>query len=105
TSAEIAGVRLRAHPVVILGACHAGQTAAGFREPWSLATAFIAAGARAVVASPDEIADGDAGPFFDGLRARMAAGATPAIALRDQRLDWLRQHPASTWVSSLMVFE
>jgi cellulose synthase operon protein C len=105
TAADIRREKLRREPVVILGACHAARAASYHHRPWSLATAFIEAGARAVVASPDEIQDADAGEFFDQLRGRIQRGQSPAVALRDQRREWMKSHSASDWVKRLMVFQ
>lgn len=95
---------LRQHPVVVLGACHAAKTATYFHQAWSLPTAFLRAGARAVFASPDVVRDAEARPFFDGLLARIRAGTAPAVALRDERASWVARDPKG-WVSSVMLFE
>ncbi|HMG20144.1 MAG TPA: CHAT domain-containing protein, partial [Kofleriaceae bacterium] len=105
TAAAVRQQPLRGRPVVILAACHAGATASYRHEPWGLPAAFIEAGARAVIGSPDTIADVDAGAWFDALRARIEGGASPAQALRDQRLAWLAAHPDAAWLRSLMVFQ
>ncbi|TMQ24547.1 MAG: CHAT domain-containing protein [Deltaproteobacteria bacterium] len=105
TAAAIRKQPLRGRPIVVLAACHAGATASYRHEPWGLPAAFVAAGARAVIASPDVIADADAGALFDDLRARIAAGASPAIALHDARLAWLAAHGEAAWVKSLVVFQ
>jgi cellulose synthase operon protein C len=104
TAAAIRKQPLRGRPIVILAACHAGATASYRHEPWGLPAAFVEAGARGVIASPDVIADADAGAFFDALRARIERGASPAVALHDVRLEWLAAHPGAAWVRSLMVF-
>jgi hypothetical protein len=104
TAAAIRKQPLRGRPIVILAACHAGATASYRHEPWGLPAAFVEAGARAVIASPDVIADADAGAFFDAVRARLERGATPAVALHDVRTEWLAAHPGAAWVRSLMVF-
>jgi CHAT domain-containing protein len=105
TATAIRRQRLRGQPIVILAACHAGSTASYWHEPWGLPAAFLAAGARAVIASSDVIADADAGAFFDALRRRVARGASPAQALRDQRMEWLAAHPDAGWLRSVMVFQ
>jgi CHAT domain-containing protein len=105
TAGAIRGRRLRGAPVVILAACHAAVTATYLHEAWSLPTAFLDAGARAVVASPDAVPDAQAGAFFDALRARIDRGEPPAAALRDARLEWSSTHGRSDWVRSLVVFE
>jgi cellulose synthase operon protein C len=104
TAAAIRMQRLIGHPIVILAACHAGATASYRHEPWGLPAAFIEAGARAVIASPDVIADADAGILFDALRARIERGASPTAALHDVRIEWLAAHPDAAWVRSLVVF-
>jgi hypothetical protein len=105
TAAAIRQQPLRGRPIVILAACHAGMTASYRHEPWGLPEAFVEAGARAVIASPDVIADADAGMFFDALRAQIERGSSPAPALRDQRTAWLAAHPDAAWLRSLMVFQ
>ncbi|HEX7841838.1 MAG TPA: CHAT domain-containing protein, partial [Kofleriaceae bacterium] len=105
TAAAIRRQPLYRHPIVILAACHAAATAPYRHEAWSLPAAFVAAGARAVIASTDVIDDEAAGAFFDDVRARIERGTSPAIALRDARAAWLAAHPDAAWVRSLMVFQ
>ena len=105
TASAIRTTRLRGRPIVILAACHAARTATYRHEAWSLPAAFIAAGARAVIASTEVIDDASAGAFFDDVRARIERGASPATALRDARSAWQAVHPDAAWVRSLMVFQ
>ncbi|HEX7842217.1 MAG TPA: CHAT domain-containing protein, partial [Kofleriaceae bacterium] len=72
TAAAIRKQPLRGRPIVVLAACRAGATASYRHEPWGLPAAFVEAGARAVIASPDVIADADAGAVFDAVSARIA---------------------------------
>jgi cellulose synthase operon protein C len=104
SAADLTPGSLRQHPVIVLGACHAAKTAPYYHQAWSLPSAFVRAGARAVFASPDVVRDAEARPFFDGLLARIRAGAAPAVALRDERASWVARDPKG-WVSSVMVFE
>jgi hypothetical protein len=101
---EIAGLRLPRAPLVLLAACHAAYTAPYFHEPWGLPRAFLLAGARAVIASPDTISDGEAGGFFRTIEQRILDGVDPAIALRDERRAWLARDPAS-WTRSVLLFD
>ncbi|PCC71027.1 Putative zinc-finger [Nannocystis exedens] len=101
TAGQIRGVALPARPVVILGACHAGQVAPYLHEAWSLPVAFLEAGARVVIASPAPVEDREAGPFFDAVRARIRSGATPAAAVRDERV----QRGGADWAAHVLVFE
>jgi cellulose synthase operon protein C len=100
---EIRRTRLRGAPVVVLAACHASATGSAFHSTWGLADAFMKAGARAVIASPDPIDDGDAAAFFAALRARLAAGEDAAAALRAERVA--RRDPRERgWIDRLVVF-
>jgi hypothetical protein len=104
SAADFAGARLGGNPIVILGACHAAKTARYYRSAWSLPSALVTAGARAVLASSEEIRDAEAGDFFDAVLARVRAGAAPAVALRDERTVWLARDGAS-WVRNVIAFE
>src|SRR6185503_5782218 len=89
---------LAAAPVVLLAACRAGREADTLEAAWGLPAAFLAAGASAVVASPEPVPDREAAGFFAGLHARVGAGASLAVALRDQRLA------AGGWADGLVAF-
>jgi hypothetical protein len=104
TARDIRRLKLHGHPIVVLAACDAARVASFDHEPWSLPLAFIAAGARAVFASPDPIGDAQAAPFFDAVLARVRRGADPAIALRDERVAWLARG-ASPWIRNVLVFD
>ena len=103
-SSAIAATRLRSHPVVAIAACGAAATGHAFQTTWGLADAFRAAGASAVIASPDPIADATAPKFFAGVRARIATGSDPSVAVRDERAGWT--DPAQrAWIDRLVVFQ
>lgn len=104
TVPEVRGQKLRGAPVVILAACRAAHTAPFLHEPFSLPVAFAEAGARAVFAATVDLPDAEAGPFFDAVRSRIRAGEAPAVALRNERLEWLRR-PGSDWVRHVLLFE
>jgi hypothetical protein len=99
TATAIRALALTAAPVVVLAACRAGREADTLEAAWGLPTAFLAAGAGAVVASPEPLPDREATAFFAALRARVAGGASLAVALRDERLA---RGPG--WADSLVVF-
>jgi hypothetical protein len=104
TSSQVAAVRLEGRPVVMLAACGAGASGTRFHTTWSLPDAFLQAGARAVIASSEPIADASAQRFFAGVRERIAAGAPPARALHEERLVW--SDPAHrAWIDRLVVFQ
>lgn len=109
TADKVRAQTLQGAPVVVLGACHAGSSSRHFHETWGLATAFREAGARAVFASPEPVADLPADAFFAAVRAAVRKGTPPAIALRDQRLAQKSSAKESSsehnWVRSVVVFE
>jgi hypothetical protein len=104
TAEAIRGADLRARPIIVLAACHSAQGARYKHAPWSLPHAFLSIGARAVFAAGSDIPDAAAGPFFTRVLARIRDGATPAVALRDERMAALASDDAS-WVADVIVFE
>jgi hypothetical protein len=104
TAEAIRRIKLERHPIVVLAACNAAQGARYQHAPWSLPNAFLAVGARAVFAAGAAIPDLEAEPFFTRVLDRIAAGADPAVALRDERLEALARNPSS-WAADVMLFE
>ncbi|MCY0998956.1 CHAT domain-containing protein [Myxococcus sp. MISCRS1] len=104
TAGQVRQQKLQGAPVVLLGACQAARTAPYLHAPWSLPVAFAEAGARAVIASPIDIPDAEAGPFFARVMERIRAGSSASLALRDERLRVLSTQPDS-WVKTVVVFE
>ncbi|MCP3136197.1 CHAT domain-containing protein [Pyxidicoccus xibeiensis] len=104
TAGEVRRQQLKGAPVVLLGACQAARTAPYLHAPWSLPVAFAEAGARAVIASPIDIPDAEAGPFFSRVMQRIRSGTPAAVALRDERIRVLSSQPDS-WVKTVVVFE
>jgi cellulose synthase operon protein C len=102
TAAEVRVAKLTAAPVVILAACRAATTAPFEHKRWSLPDAFLAAGARAVIAPTVEIPDAEAVAFFAELRARLAAGEEPAAALAALRRAYLGK--GATWAANVILF-
>ncbi|MFP2932210.1 CHAT domain-containing protein, partial [Pyxidicoccus sp. 3LG] len=104
TAGEVRRQQLKGAPVVLLGACQAARTAPYLHSPWSLPVAFAEAGARAVIASPIDIPDAEAGPFFSRVMQRIRSGTPASVALRDERIRVLASQPDS-WVKTVVVFE
>ena len=104
TAGEVRKQRLEGAPLVVLAACRAAEAAPYRHRPWSLPVAFVEAGARAVLASPAPLSDGEAEPFFRSVRARIKSGQPAAIALRDARMEWASRDPHTT-VQSVLLFE
>jgi hypothetical protein len=105
TPGDISQVKLEASPLVILGACHAATSSRSLEGGIGLAEAFLRAGARSVIASPDAVQDLTANSFLAAIRERVARGADPAIAVRDERVRHLSVSPHDAWVFGVVVFE
>jgi hypothetical protein len=101
---EVADLTLPRAPLVVLAACRAAYAAPYRHEPWGLPHAFLLAGARAVLASPELISDAEAGGFFRAVEQRILAGTDPAIALRDERARQLARDPSS-WTRAVLLFD
>jgi tetratricopeptide (TPR) repeat protein len=104
TSEDIRATPLRRNPLVLLADCHAGELASRVHEAWGLPTAFLGAGASAVVASPADVPDLEAVRFFDAVLGRLRAGESPVSAVAAERRAWLKADPNS-WVAEVLVFE
>jgi hypothetical protein len=101
TAAKVRSAHLGNAPVVVLAGCDAGRVQVT-AEPWSLATSFLAAGARAVIAPTEQIPDEAAGDAFHSLVSRIRAGADPVDALQAERKA---RGAGAAWLSSIVVFE
>ncbi len=102
---EVRSASLQGAPFVVLAACHGARTGNALHEPFSLPAAFIQAGARGVLAATVQIPDLEAQDFFNALRARIRSGTSPALALRDERIRWLRENRGKSWLDSVLLFE
>jgi hypothetical protein len=58
-----------------------------------------------VLAATVEIPDLEAAAFFNAVRERMRSGKSPAEALRDERVQWLRAGRGTKWLDSVLLFE
>jgi len=105
SASRILSQRLEGAPLVVLAACHGAQTAPVLHQPRSFPSAFIQAGARAVLAATDAIPDQEAGAFFQAVRERIQQGTAPAAALRDERLKWLEKREVRNWVDGVLLFD
>jgi hypothetical protein len=102
---RIRKLRLSGAPLVVLAACEAARGTSALHELGSLPNAFLSAGARTVLAATHPIPNEDASAFFGAVRERIRRGASPSMATRDERLEWLRRGRDSDWLSSVLVFE
>ena len=103
SATQLATLRLSRRPIVMLGACRAAAPSTFRAEPWSLPRSFVQAGARGVYASLSDLPDQEVGEFFRKLTGRLDTGASPATALRDERMVWIRQ--GKTWVRDVVLFD
>jgi hypothetical protein len=100
TSADLRSAHLHAAPVVVLAACRGARVAPYLHRRWSLPDAFLAAGARVVIATDVDVPDRDADRVFADIRARIMRGDEPDVAVAAVRAA----HPNS-WVARIAVFE
>lgn len=105
SASRILAQPLEGAPLVVLAACHGAQTAPVLHQPRSLPSAFIQAGARAVLAATEAIPDQEASAFFQAVRERIQQGASPAAALRDERVKWLKEEEVRNWVEGVLLFD
>jgi hypothetical protein len=102
---KVRAASLLGAPFVVLAACHAAHSTSLLDDPFSLPTAFIEAGARGVLAATVEIPDREAEAFFNAIREQLRAGKDPKLALRDERVRWLREDRGGPWLESVLLFE
>ena len=103
SATELQSVQLSRRPVVFLGACRAAAGSRLRAEPWSLPRTFVRSGARAVYASLQDLPDQDVGEFFRRVTARLDAGEAPAMALRNERVEWVKA--GKPWVRDIVLFD
>ncbi|HET8797098.1 MAG TPA: CHAT domain-containing protein [Thermoanaerobaculia bacterium] len=87
-SADIAELRLRRAPLVVLSACGTLRgRVEGVEGMPSLARSFLTAGASAVVGTLTDVDDELVADLLTTFHRRIAAGVGPADALRDAQLE------------------
>ena len=102
TARQVRNSVLHGAPVVVLAACRAATVAPQLRERWGLPDAFIAAGARAVIAVDVAILDAAATRYFAALRTKLNLGLAPAQAVAELRKTATVEDQA--WIDHVMVF-
>jgi hypothetical protein len=103
SAADIRDLKLERGPVVLLGACRSA-TGSHYRDvTWTLPQAFVRAGARAVYASVAELPDDRVGEFLAGVARRLERGVVPSVALRDERVEWMRR--GESWAREVVLFD
>ena len=100
----IADAPLDRTTVVVLAACETlSRSPAPNIRSLSLGGAFLAAGAGDVIGTLTPIADADARELFLAIHRQLAAGASPAEALRRAQLDALASGRLPSWSSIALL--
>jgi CHAT domain-containing protein len=92
--ADIIKLDLRRMMLAFLSACNTNRGVSSGVPPFTLASAFLAAGAHAVVAMSWDVDDADGPEIARRFYAAYLRGVSAAEALRMARLAWFRDEPA-----------
>lgn len=87
---RLSAMKMDACSTVVLAACSTGRGTSRMEGTFSVARAFIAAGASSVVATLWPIDDAEAARFFPRLHSHLRSGMAPADALRETQLECIR---------------
>jgi CHAT domain-containing protein len=103
--ARISEMRMPRVDVVVLAACATARGQSRATEGTiSVARAFLAAGARSVVATLWPISDADAASFFPLLHRHLASGATPPRALQAAQREWsMSKRSPAMWAAVQVI--
>ena len=94
-ASEAEDLELRRGSLVILAACRTARGKSSFEGSLSLARAFLAAGAGAVIATLWDVEDQASGAIFSDFYAALGTGAGAADALRSAQLSMLKREGRS----------
>lgn len=96
---DVLRVQFRRVPLVVLAGCNTGVSDVfGSEGSASMADAFLASGASAVVASLWDVEDSVASEFVLAFHSRVAAGAAPQYAFHETQLTMIRAgRPPECW--------
>jgi CHAT domain-containing protein len=104
TWARIAADPVDRRAVIVLAAC---ETLRGSPSPHarslSLGAAFVAAGAESVIGTLTPIPDAEARPLFLSIHRHLAAGMTPAQAVRLAQIEALTGGALPSWPSIAVI--
>lgn len=102
---DIARLRLRAAPLVVLAGCRTMRGAAHRDDvTTSLARAFLLAGASAVVGTSWDVDDRAAATLFQKMHAGYASAGDPVAALREAQLASSRSaSPPAEWAAAEII--
>jgi CHAT domain-containing protein len=104
-AAAIAASHLARAGIVVLAACNTMRPPASSEtHARSLAAAFVAAGAPAVIGTLTPVADREARMFFREMHRHLAAGSSPIDAVRAAQIAAIREGGESrTWRSMALL--
>lgn len=88
---DVLGIPIRADLVTISSCSSAGSRTYAGEGLVGFAWAFMRAGARAVVAGLWDVSDSSTEQLMNGFYRRLAAGAAPVTAMRQAKLELLRE--------------
>lgn len=103
---SVAAMHIQSGATVVLAACATARgEVRGAEGTISLARAFVAAGARNVIATLRPVNDEDAAEFFTRLHHYLARGIAPAEALRAVQIEWIHRSDTrlATWASVQLI--
>lgn len=102
---DIRNLDLENNPVIVIAGCQTGQTGGGRGTVRTIASAFLAAGSRAVIGTLWDVGDEEAAALAVPLHRELAAGVPPKEALRNTQLRLLKHGaPTRSW-SGFQVYE
>ena len=87
---EVAALPLKAELVTVSACRSAGERAYAGEGLVGFAWAFLRAGSRRVVAGLWDVDDRSTATLMNGVYARLAAGVSPAVALRDAKRELIK---------------
>lgn len=100
---EVAGLNLKETEVVVLAGCRGSRSQSSYAIIGDMASAFLAAGARAVIASTSDIEDATATPTMLLLHDYLQSGDDAVHALRRTALDELHNPDGEALSRRLIV--
>lgn len=100
--ADIYGLPMKSGALVVLSSCQSGSIGSAERAPVSLATAFLDAGAGAVLATLDEVDDKQAEAFLTVFYAHLNEGKSPRECLRLAKLSAIARGGGTDWAKFVL---
>lgn len=99
---QIYGLPIKPGALVVLSGCESGSIGQARRSPVSLATAFLDAGAGAVLATLDRVDDSQAEALVTSFYQYLSLGNDPRQSLRLAKLDAIAADRGQDWVKFVL---